>query len=143
MISVCGMFTVFVVQTLCTGLYNERGNEAAGTVVLVCLFCFYLFYNLAFNALLYSYPVEFLPYPLRAKGMSILMFFGKGSIFVNTFVNPIGLESIQWKFYIVYIVWLVVEIGCVYLFFVETKGPSLEAVAEKFDKKPVLHEDDK
>jgi hypothetical protein len=75
LISVCGMLVVFSSQTLCAGLFNEHKNKAAGTGVIPMLFLFYTFYNLAFNALLYSYPVELLPYPIRVKGFSVLMFF--------------------------------------------------------------------
>lgn len=136
MISGIGMLTVFAIQTLCSGLFNERGDEKAGKVVLVTLFAYYVFFNLAFNALLYSYPVEILPYPIRAKGFSVLMFFGKAAAFINILVNPIGLEALSWKFYNVYVGWLVVECFVIWKFFVETKGPSLEAVADMFDKNP-------
>lgn len=134
LISVCGMLAVFTVQTLLSGLFNERGNTSAGTAVIPMLFLFYSFYNLAFNALLYSYPVEVLPYPIRAKGFSILMFFGKGSTFINALVNPIGLAAIGWKYYLVYVGWLCFEVFCMYFLIVETKGPSLEAIAQRFDK---------
>lgn len=127
------MLAVFASQTLCAGLFNTRDDKAAGLAVIALLFIFYAFYNLAFNALLYSYPVEFLPYPIRAKGFSVLMFVGKASNFVNAMVNPIGLAAIGWKFYIVYVAWLMIEVSCVYFLFVETKGPSLEAIALRFD----------
>ncbi|KAL3476994.1 general substrate transporter [Aspergillus californicus] len=133
LLSTSGMLAIFASQTLCAGLFNEHGNVGAGNAVIALLFLFYTFYNLAFNALLYSYPVEVLPYPIRAKGFSVLMFCGKAANFVNAFVNPIGLEAVGWKFYLVYVGWLVVETVCVYFFFVETKGPSLEAVAAMFD----------
>jgi len=35
--------------------------------------------------------------------------------------------------YIVYVVWLCIECGIIWKLFVETKGPSLEAVAAMFD----------
>jgi hypothetical protein len=133
LISVSGMLGVFASQTLCAGLFNEDHNTAAGRAVIAMLFLFYVFYNLAFNALLYSYPVEILPYPIRAKGFSLLMFFGKASNFLNILVNPIGLQSLAWKFYFVYVGWLVIELLLVFKFFVETKGPSLEAIATIFD----------
>ncbi|RSL47611.1 hypothetical protein CEP54_013302 [Fusarium duplospermum] len=129
MISVVGMLLVFSSQTLCAGLFNERGNKAAGHGVLAMLFIFYTFFNFAFNALLYSYPVEILPYPIRAKGFSVLMFFGKAAGFVNSFVNPIGLQALAWKYYGVYVGWLCIEVACVYFFFPETSGRSLEAIA--------------
>ncbi|CAI7653877.1 unnamed protein product [Penicillium bialowiezense] len=133
MISTVGMLAVFASQTLCSGLFNEEQNQAAGTAVVAMLFLFYLFFNLAYNALLYSYPVEVLPYPVRAKGFAVLMFCGKGANFVNTLVNPIGLAAIGWKYYLVYVAWLTIEVGGVYFLLVETKGPSLEAIAARFD----------
>ncbi|KAF4468584.1 Major facilitator superfamily domain general substrate transporter [Fusarium albosuccineum] len=142
LISVIGMLLVFSSQTLCAGLFNERGIKAAGHGVIAMLFLFYVFFNFAFNALLYSYPVEVLPYPIRAKGFSILMFFGKSAGFINAFVNPIGLQALAWKYYGVYVGWLCVEVACVYLFFPETSGRSLEAVAQVFDGK-VLADADK
>lgn len=71
------------------------------------------------------------------------MFFGKAGIFINLLVNPIALAAISWKYYLVYVGWLCIELVCVYLFVVETKGPSLEAIAEKFDKKTLVIHDDK
>lgn len=133
LISGFGMLSVFAAQTLCAGLFNEKHNKAAGHTVIAMLFLFYLFFNLAFNALLYSYPIEVLPYPIRAKGFSLLMFFGKGANFINVLVNPIGLAALGWKYYIVYVVWLCIECGIIWKLFVETKGPSLEAIAAIFD----------
>ncbi|GES58879.1 related to hexose transporter protein [Aspergillus terreus] len=133
LVSTIGMLAIFASQTLCAGLFNTQHDGAAGLAVIAMLFLFYVFYNLAFNALLYSYPVEFLPYPIRAKGFSVLMFVGKGANFVNAMVNPVGLAAIGWKYYFVYVGWLVVEVLSVYFFFVETKGPSLEAIAARFD----------
>jgi hypothetical protein len=63
------------------------------------------------------------------------MFCGKAANFVNALVNPIGLEVIGWEYYLVYAGWLCVETVCVYFYFVETKGPSLEAIAEIFDRR--------
>lgn len=134
MLSTAGMLAAFAAQTLCAGLFNERNNTGAGYGMVAMLFIFYTFYNLAFNALLYSYPVEVLPYHIRAKGFSVLMFVGKGATFINALVNPIGLEALGWKLYLVYVGWLCVETVTVYLFIVETKGPSLEAIAERFDR---------
>jgi hypothetical protein len=51
----------------------------------------------------------------------------------NQYVNPIGLEALQWRFYFVYIAILVVECICIWFLFVETKGPTLEEIAALFD----------
>ena len=49
------------------------------------------------------------------------------------YVNPIGLQALQWKFYFVYIVILVIECLCIFFLFPETCGPSLEEIAIIFD----------
>ncbi|KDN63536.1 hypothetical protein CSUB01_11993 [Colletotrichum sublineola] len=91
LISVRGILAIFASQTLCSSLFNKEHNLPTSKAVIALLFLFYLFYNLAFNVLLYSYLVEILPYPIRAKGFSLLMFFSKASNFINILVNPIGL----------------------------------------------------
>jgi hypothetical protein len=48
-------------------------------------------------------------------------------------VNPVGLERLTWKFYFVYIAILVIECLCIWFFFVETMGPTLEEIAVLFD----------
>lgn len=55
------------------------------------------------------------------------------AIFFNTFVNPIALESIGWKYYIVFACILVVVFVTIYFYYPETKGYSLEEMAVIFD----------
>lgn len=52
----------------------------------------------------------------------------------NTFVNPIALDAIGWKYYIIFAVILVVITVTIYFFYPETKGHSLEEMAVIFDK---------
>jgi hypothetical protein len=60
---------------------------------------------------------------------------------LSTFAIPIGLESIQWHLYIVFITWIVVEFVGVWFTFPETKGPLLEDIAYIFDGPPVRDTD--
>lgn len=52
---------------------------------------------------------------------------------LSTFAIPVGLDSIAWKLYIVFIAWIVVEFAGIWFVFPETKGPSLEDIAYIFD----------
>jgi hypothetical protein len=54
-------------------------------------------------------------------------------MFFNTFVNPIALAAIAWRYYIVFIVVLVVFAVTAFFFYPETKGYSLEEIAVIFD----------
>ena len=83
--------------------------------------------------LIIAYPAEIWPYQLRARGIALTQMSTYGAIFFNIFVNPIALESIGWKYYLVFAVILVVITVTVYFFYPETKGHSLEEMAVVFD----------
>lgn len=55
------------------------------------------------------------------------------AICFNTFVNPIALDSIAWRYYIVFVVVLIVYGVTVFFCYPETKGYSLEQMAVVFD----------
>lgn len=55
--------------------------------------------------------------------------------FFNTFVNPIALEAIGWRYYFVFIVVLISMGFTVYFFYPETRGYTLEHMADIFDGK--------
>lgn len=55
------------------------------------------------------------------------------AIVFNTFVNPIALEAIGWKYYLVYIAIIVLYGITAYLYYPETRGHTLEQIAAIFD----------
>lgn len=61
----------------------------------------------------------------------------RAAVFFNTYVNPIALDSIGWRYYIVYCVWILVEILTVYFFFPETHNRTLEELSFMFEGKEV------
>ena len=48
-------------------------------------------------------------------------------------MNPIGLEAIDWKYYIVYVVWLAIETTIIWFLYPETKGPTIEELSRLFE----------
>ena len=90
-------------------------------------------YSLAWSGLLVAYAAEIVPYALRSKGLAIMFFCVNAALFFNNYVNPVALQNIGWKYYIVYDVWLLVELIVVYFFYPETRGPTLEEMARIFD----------
>ncbi|KAH8661063.1 hypothetical protein BGZ61DRAFT_564569 [Ilyonectria robusta] len=83
--------------------------------------------------LLYSYPCEIWPYALRSRGLTSAVWFSMLSLTFNIFVNPIALEAIGWRYYIVFVAILIAMNIIVYFFYPETKGHTLEQVALLFD----------
>jgi len=128
-----GMCLMFIPWTIASKYASENGSKGAGNAVVAFIFLYYTCYNLAWSGLLVGYTVEILPFEIRAKGMAVMFMFVNLALFFNNYVNPIALGKISWKYYIVYCVWLAVELAVVYFFFVETRYTPLEEIAKYFD----------
>ena len=159
-ISSCiGMLLFFVLQTVCSARYAITKSESSAHAVIAFIFLFYASYDIAFTPLLVSYTLEILPYPIRAKGYTILSFVISLALIFNQYVNPVALHRIGWKYYvslssfmwhtnvfltfpdqIVYCCWLAFELFFCYTFIIETKGLSLEETAALFDGEEVVEQ---
>ena len=81
--------------------------------------------------------VELFPFQQRSKGIAIEQLTVRFAVFFNTYVNPIALDGIGWKYYIVYCVWILIEILTVYTLFPETHNRTLEELSFMFEGKEV------
>ncbi|KAJ4298828.1 hypothetical protein N0V90_004070 [Kalmusia sp. IMI 367209] len=133
LISTAGMCMSFVIWTILSERFAATHVKANGSAVVFMIFLYYTFYNIAWSGLLVGYTVEILPFSIRAKGMCYMFAFVDVALFFNTYINPIALEHIAWKYYIVYCVWLAFELVVVYFFYIETKNTPLEEIARHFD----------
>lgn len=114
-------------------MYAKTGNSGAGSAVIAMIFLFYGVAGFAWPGLTIAYCTEILPFSIRAKGLAVGNAMVALSSVFNQFVNPIGLQRLQWRYYFVYIAILVIECLSIWFLFVETKGPTLEEIAALFD----------
>ncbi|KAK4962084.1 hypothetical protein LTR10_002581 [Elasticomyces elasticus] len=131
--SACGMLVSFTIVTALSAVFAEHGIKAAGGATVAFLFIFFGFYDIAFTPLSIAYPVEILPFRLRAKGLSANLTTVFGAGFFNQYVNSIALDALHWKFYFVYVATLAAMIPTIYFLFPETKGRTLEQISIVFD----------
>ncbi|TFY73153.1 hypothetical protein EWM64_g10859, partial [Hericium alpestre] len=131
--STVGMLVFWIIQTICLSLYEQHGNPMVGRSVIGMIFCYYAFYDIAFTPLIVSYSVEILPYSIRAKGFTAFNFAVSASLIFNQYVNPIALNALGWKYYLVYVCWIAFEMVFVFIYVVETKNRTLEETAALFD----------
>jgi sugar porter (SP) family MFS transporter len=136
LISTIGTLVTYVIWTILSERYAATSNKSYGSGVLAMIFFYSLAYNLK-SGLIASYTTEILPFNLRAKGFAVMEYALYGALFFNQYVNPIALDSIHWKYYIVYCVFLAFEVVVIYFLYVETRYVPLEEVTKLFDGEDV------
>jgi sugar porter (SP) family MFS transporter len=132
--SVAAMLLTYVIWTILSAINQQRNFEdkSLGKGVMAMIFLYYLAYNYGLNGLPYLYLTEILPFTIRTKGINLCVLVQQVVQIYNGFVNPIAMDAIEWKYYIVYCCILGVELVVVFLTYVETSGRTLEEVAEVF-----------
>ncbi|KAJ8114437.1 hypothetical protein OPT61_g3684 [Boeremia exigua] len=134
------MLVAYILVTALSGAFAESDHGPTGIAVIPFLFIFFAGYDIALTPLLTAYPCEIWPYRLRSHGLTVMWLTAVAVIFFNTFVNPVALEAIGWKYYFVFIVILIVMCFTVYFFYPETKGYTLEHMAVLFDGEDAVPE---
>ncbi|XDG08143.1 hypothetical protein ABKA04_007758 [Annulohypoxylon sp. FPYF3050] len=123
-----------------SGKESGRPNDAANVATIFWIFAYSPCYNIGYNALTYTYLVELWPYAERSRGIAFFQLFGRLANFFTTFVNPIGLANVSWRYLISYCCFLLFEIAFVYFMFPETFGRTLEELAFLFEDKALADE---
>lgn len=130
--SFSGMLITYIIWTVLSAINQQRNFEDAslGKGVLAMIFIYYFCYGAGLNGLPILYFTEILPYNLRAKGMNIQAVVTCLVLIYNGFVNPVAMDAIQWKYYIVWVCVIAVELVIAFFFYPETKGHTLETVGQ-------------
>ncbi|KAL8364929.1 hypothetical protein RB595_003968 [Gaeumannomyces hyphopodioides] len=140
-----GLLWVYVAWTVAmeravTARAAGSPDPVANGAVLFFIFAYRPFYAIGYNAITYTYLVEIWPFAQRARGIAWYQLFSRLAGFFTTFVNPIGLESISWKYLITYCCILAFELVFIYFMFPETSGRTLEELAFLFEDKALAEQ---
>lgn len=120
--SAATMLVGFVIVMGLSGSFAETGTAATGVAVIPFLFVFFAGYDIALTPLVIAYPCEIWPFRLRSRGLTVANVTTVLAISFNTFVNPIALETIGWKYYSVFIIVIIAMGLTVYFYYPETRG---------------------
>ncbi|KAJ4377730.1 hypothetical protein N0V83_000560 [Neocucurbitaria cava] len=140
LICATSLLCCYIAWTIALQQYGMEKRVQPARLTIAVIFIYQACYNIGYNALTYTYLVELFPFAQRAKGITIFQFFGRSAGFFTTFVNPIGLNNIQWKWLITYCCWLAFEIVFIYFNFPETYGRTLEELAFLFEDRSLAEE---
>lgn len=135
LVSVGGMCVSYIAWTVLNKVFVETLNQTAGNAVVAFIFIYFFFYDIAWTPLMPAYPIEIYQYTLRGRGVSAAYVSTYIGLILGQFVNPLAMKVLGWKYYIVFCCLLGFLFGLVWFFFPETKGRTLEEIAEIFDGK--------
>lgn len=122
------------IALICEGSINSQNTdgtrEGLSIAGVAFLFCVTILFSCSFGPISWTYMSEVLPYQVRSKGSAFAT--GIGNWLVATFwaqVSPSALDKLGWKFYFLFVAWdLLITLPCLFFFFKETKGLSLEEI---------------
>lgn len=125
----------WMAMVICTALYNEKGLKSAAQATIAVIYIFSAVFSVGFSAIQGLYPVEVLSFEIRAKGMAVSSLSVNAASLLISYAMPVALQKIQWKTYIVLMVWCAIQAVIVYAIIPETKGWTLEELDEIFASK--------
>ncbi|KAL1604023.1 hypothetical protein SLS60_005615 [Paraconiothyrium brasiliense] len=127
-----GLITLYALAGL-TARYGTSGYAPGVYGTIAMIFLYNATYAWGITPLTVLYPPEVLSFDIRAVGMGIYTFTTKLCGLFVTLVVPLGLEAIGWKVYIINASVDILMVLFVLVFWVETRGLTLEEVDKIFD----------
>ncbi|KAL4911187.1 hypothetical protein BDW74DRAFT_172651 [Aspergillus multicolor] len=134
LLGMSSMGIAYIIWTICSALNEKHNFEDKGYAggVLAMIFVFSAAYHMC-SPVAPTYIMEVVPFSLRSKAAMMYQLTGNLAGLYNSFANPVAMDAISWRYYIVWCVIIGVNFVLIWLFFPETKGKGLEEVAEIFD----------
>ncbi|KAI7231185.1 hypothetical protein KC330_g6549 [Hortaea werneckii] len=124
---------IIFIEGALTKLYGTSENDSGIYATVASVFLFMGAYSFGWTPLLYLYPPEVLNYPIRAVGVGLFQFVANATAVLIVFTMPIALDNIGYITYFVNGAWDVLVIIIIAVFWVETKGKTLEELDVVFE----------
>ncbi|RSH86369.1 uncharacterized protein EHS24_004618 [Apiotrichum porosum] len=136
MVTITIMTVSMGVQIAFMAVTAEHPNVGKGAIATI--FIFMTAYSVGPNPIWLLYLTEMLPFELRTAGIAVATFtFAIWTIFGN-YIVPIAFAHIGYKYYYVPLAVNIVSLVIFFLYVKETKGRTLEEMAQVFDG-PTVH----
>lgn len=104
---------------------GKRQHDLAAASVAF-FFLYYVFFGIGWQGVPWLYPTEINSLHMRTKGAAIGTATNWAFNYMVVQITPIGIATLNWRFYIIWIVFNASFVPIVYLFYPETAGRRLE-----------------
>ena len=134
LVTIAGMAAAFAIEAGCIWKVQMTSSKAAGAAASAFLFVYIGLFTIGFQAVVWVYPSEILPLRLRQKGSAVSTACNWAINYMVVQITPVALDSIGYKFFIIFAIFNLAFLPPIYFFYPETKGMTLEAVDLLFSK---------
>lgn len=121
-------------MAILAGTTSVHNNTGALTVATIFLFVFQFTFTVGFAGLTYLYAAEIAPLQIRAAISAV----STTAVWIFNFllaeVTPVGFDTIDNRYYIIFALTNAAIVPTIYFFFPETKGRTLEEIDEIFTR---------
>ncbi|KAJ5758965.1 hypothetical protein N7520_006121 [Penicillium odoratum] len=121
-----------ICMAILAGTTGQKGNTGALVVAVVFLYAFQFIFTVGYSGLTFLYAAEMAPLQVRAAVNAVSTATVWAFNFLLAEVTPVGFDTISSRYYIIFAVTNAAIVPCVYFFFPETKGRTLEEIDEIF-----------
>ncbi|CAI7657559.1 unnamed protein product [Penicillium crustosum] len=136
MLSGFGQFLSFLIITIL--LYLAEKNTVYATASVAFFFVYHIAFGMGMLGVPWLYPTEINSLPMRTKGVAVSTATNWITNFAIVEITPIGIQSIGWKFWIVWTVLNAIFLPIIYFLYPETANRRLEDIDAYYRSNPPL-----
>ncbi|KAI1075299.1 general substrate transporter [Whalleya microplaca] len=134
-----GQFLCYMFITICIRYSEDTSigqdvNKQWASASIAFFFLYYVFFGIGWQGVPWLYPAEINSLSMRTKGAGL----GTATNWIVNFmvveITPVGIDSIGWRFYIIWTVFNFSFVPIVYFFYPETAGRTLEDIDHFFQE---------
>lgn len=114
------------------------GQQQAAEATIVWFFIYYIGFGLGMLGIPWLYPTEINSLPMRTKGAAVATATDWLTNFVVVEITPIGIQTLRWRFYIIFTVLNAAFLPILWAFFPETADRTLEDLDAYYRDNPPL-----
>ena len=131
MFSAIGQAFCYLLITVLLAFNEKPGypyTEQVASASVAFFFAYYVFFASGFQGIPWLYPVEINSLSMRTKGAAIATATNWAMNFMVVEITPIGIQTLKYRFYIIWTVLNFAFVPIIYLFYPETANRALEDI---------------
>uniref|UniRef100_A0A060T8J8 ARAD1D12012p n=1 Tax=Blastobotrys adeninivorans TaxID=409370 RepID=A0A060T8J8_BLAAD len=132
LMATAGIVVCFSCVAIGASQYEKTGSEPSSVASIVFIYIFGCIFASTYTSLQPIYPAEVLTTQMRAKGMAFYQAIFNVSGFILAYTGSMAMEKMGFWYYVFFAFWNAFVFCIIFMWYVETKGRSLEELEEVF-----------